>query len=126
MATPVSLLLPSQKCQGVIVFTNLSKLITFAAAPLVLAEFVRNRTRFFFFFLLISTLLLLLLVLVILLLFLLLFISGSLRFLDRRPSLLSAGLALSFLPPRSFGSKGVPTYHVYIYIYIYILYYYII
>ena len=41
----VNLLLSSQNCQGVPVFLNLSKTITFAAAPLVLNPFVRNQVR---------------------------------------------------------------------------------
>ena len=43
MGTPVNLLLSSQKCQGVPFSPNLSKIITFAAAPLVLTPFVRNQ-----------------------------------------------------------------------------------
>ena len=38
---PFNLLLSSQKCQGVLFFFNLSKLITFAAVPLVLTTFAR-------------------------------------------------------------------------------------
>ena len=41
--TPVSLLLSPQKCQGVLFSPNLSKIISFAAAPLVLTPFVRNQ-----------------------------------------------------------------------------------
>ena len=40
MCTPVNLLLSSQQFQG-----NLSKIITFAVAPLVLTPFVRNQGR---------------------------------------------------------------------------------
>ena len=43
--TPVNLLLSSQKCQGVSFSPNLSTLITFAAAPLMLTPFVRNQLR---------------------------------------------------------------------------------
>ena len=43
MGTPVNLLSSSQKCQGCSFFPNLSKLITFAAAPLVSTQFVRNQ-----------------------------------------------------------------------------------
>ena len=40
---PIILPLSFQKCQGVPFSPNLSKLITFAAAPLVLTAFVRNQ-----------------------------------------------------------------------------------
>ena len=42
----VYLLLSSQKCQGVPFFPNLSKSITFAAAPSVSTPFVRNQPSF--------------------------------------------------------------------------------
>ena len=45
LGTPVYLLLYSPKCQGVPGFPNLTKLITFAAAPLVLTPFVRNQMK---------------------------------------------------------------------------------
>ena len=44
LGTLVNLLWSSQKCQGVPFSPDLSKLITFAAAPLVLTPFVRNQT----------------------------------------------------------------------------------
>ena len=44
MGNPVNLLLSPQKCQGLITsFHNLSKFITFAATPLALTPFVRNK-----------------------------------------------------------------------------------
>ena len=45
MCIPVSLLLSSQKCQGVPFCPNLFELITFAAAPLALTPFVRRRVK---------------------------------------------------------------------------------
>ena len=44
LGTPVNLLWSPQKCQGLLLFSpNLSRFITFAAAPLVLTPFVRNQ-----------------------------------------------------------------------------------
>ena len=43
LGAAVSLLLSPQKCQGVPFFPNLSKLLTFAAALLVLTPFVCNQ-----------------------------------------------------------------------------------
>ena len=43
LGSPVNLLLSSQKCQGAPCFPDLSKIITSAAAPLVLTPFVRNQ-----------------------------------------------------------------------------------
>ena len=44
LLTPVNLLVSSQKCQGV-PFPNLSRFVTFAAAPLVLTPFVRIQMK---------------------------------------------------------------------------------
>ena len=43
MSAPVNLLSFSQKCQGVLFFPDLTQLITFSAASLVLTPFVHNQ-----------------------------------------------------------------------------------